>query len=389
MTALRLTPINPPATLGIIGGGQLGNMLATVALQWGYQVLVMDPNPEAPAGRIATKHFCNAYTDVQAIDAFIVQCDRITYEFEHLPKVLIDHLHSLNAPLVPSLKTLEIIQDKYRQKQHLKAHGLPVAPDAEITSLSDLQAFLNQNGECILKCKYGGYDGKGTFFIHQYDKAEEGLQFYGQVPVYAEALVNFTKELSVMVVKSGDVVLTYQVAENEHDRGILIKSVVPASISKELQEKAKAVAQRAIATFNTDGLFCVEQFVTEQGDILINEIAPRAHNSGHYTIEACSVSQYESWMRILAGLPLLAPEQHFHATMLNVLGPQAVTGPYQVEGIEQFALVPQTKLHMYGKSTTEHRRKIGHITALGLSAEEANERAELGLKAIRITPMGM
>ncbi len=384
MATLHLSTLAPPAALGIIGGGQLGSMLATVALQWGYRVIVLDPNPQAPAGRIASQHFCNAYMDFDAVDAFIAQCDRITYEFEHLPIDLINHLKAVKAPLVPSLETLEVIQDKYRQKQHLKAHGLPVAPDCEIHGLESLKDFLAIHQQCILKCKYGGYDGKGTFFIRKEDQVKDGLAFYGDVPVYAEAIVNFEKELSVMVVKSGDVVLTYQVAENVHDQGILIETTVPAVIDLAVQEKAMAIAHQAIATFNTDGLFCVELFLSNANELVINEIAPRAHNSGHYTIEACSVSQYESWLRILAGLPLIEPIQTFNAAMLNVLGPIGVTGAYRICGVDAFAQIPQAKLHMYGKTTSEPRRKIGHVTALGTTNSQALARAKAALQAITI-----
>lgn len=374
-------------TIGIIGGGQLGSMLAAVALQWGFEVTVLDPNPNAPAGRIASKHIVSDYTCEDAIRELVSLSDCITYEFEHLPQPLIGTLKRLKASTVPTLEVLEIIQDKYRQKQHLRAHGLPVAPDCDVANLSDvhdLYRFLGVHQRIIVKCKQGGYDGKGTYFVHDSDQLEAALNYYGNIGIYAEAIINFEKELSLMVVKKGNNLVTYTVAENRHDQGILVQTIVPAAVSESILEKATGIAMAAIETFDTDGLFCVEMFLTAGGDIMINEIAPRAHNSGHYTIEACDTSQYESWMRLVVGMPPVKPLLMSPAAMVNILGPEKLTGAYRVIGLEQFAQIPKTKFHLYKKTQTAPRKKLGHLTSLGATANEALTQAKNALACLEV-----
>jgi len=376
--------IMPPAWIGIIGGGQLGKMLTLAAQNWGYKVVILDPNPASPAGAVAHKHLCYPYEDLEGLALFKALASVITYEFEHLPMAMFDHLEKSNIPIIPSPNTLRVIQDKYLQKCHLKDHGLPVALDQEVKSVDQVKDFMDQFGPGIIKPRLGGYDGKGTYFVREKDQVEGAFDQFKDLDLYIEQLVDFEMEISIMVAKSTDATYTFPVSENIHNQGILITSIVPARISKDLREKAQAIASQAIDSFKSIGLFCVEMFVTRQGDILINEIAPRAHNSGHYTIEACGYSQFDQWLRILTGLPLGQSKVFNPSVMINILGPEARAGLFHLKGLETISSLEDVYFHWYGKVTTSHRRKLGHITVLNPQVDQALEDANRALEALII-----
>ncbi len=369
-----LTPplLAPPSRIGVMGGGQLGKMLAQPAKQMGYKVSVFDPNHKPPAAQVCDTHFEAPYSDHEALTAFAQDIDVVTYEFEHIPIDALKHLESLGKLIVPSIQTLEIIQNKFTQKTHFEDHNLPVAPFKRIDTPNELTEFYQNNGQiCMVKPCYGGYDGKGTFVVRSPEDAEKVFELYKDEPLYVESFVNFTAELSVMVAKSGANTVVYPVSENKHDEGILIESIVPAQITQEIAANAMKVAQNAVSSFSDNGLFCVELFLTTDHELVINEIAPRAHNTGHYTIEACETSQYEQWLRILTGMPLGATTLPNPVVMYNLLGPDTFEGPYRVEGMADTLALEGCNVHIYGKPFSANRKKLGHLTTTAATIEEA------------------
>lgn len=382
----KFNVVMPPAWIAIIGGGQLGKMLTLTAQNRGYKVLVLDPNPQAPAGAVAHKHLSYAYDDPEGHALLGALASVITYEFEHLPMPILEALTTTGVPIIPSLETLALIQDKYLQRSHLRAHKLPLAEDRPIDRAQDLYDFLEDKpGGCILKPRKGGYDGKGTYFIYGAKDVLKGLDHFQGHNLYAEALVDFHMEVSVMVAKSQDQTLTYPVAENHHDQGILRTSYVPARLSDTLMKKASQLAQKAVDTFDSIGLFCVEMFVESSGDILINEIAPRAHNSGHYTLEACPSSQFDQWLRIITGMALARVSLYKPSVMVNILGPQDQGGLIGLDGLDKISPMEDVFFHWYNKTHSESRRKLGHITAINQDLTQAETLAQGALKALKIT----
>ena len=365
--------IMPGAMLGVLGGGQLGRMFVMAAQQMGYRVTVLDPLPDSPAGRTADDFICADYADQSALEKLSSQCAAITTEFENIPANSLRKL-AKSCVVSPDAYSVSIAQNRIAEKQFLGTNGFAIAPFAVIQQQDD---FATQDAADllpgILKVSQFGYDGKG-----QKSAADETelLAAYAQLnhPVCVlEKFMPLKSELSVVVARGGDGELKiFPVSENQHVNGILDISVVPARISQELAEQAQAIACKIAEKLNYQGVLCVEFFVLQNDELLINEIAPRPHNSGHYSINACVTSQFEQQVRTLCGLPLGDTKQHCAAVMVNLLG------DLWQNGAPDWNLVlrnPSAKLHLYGKIEARPGRKMGHYTVLSTDIDTALQQA--------------
>ena len=382
-----MQPLGPGATLGVLGGGQLGAMFTRAALQLGYQVAVWDPDPDAPAHRLANRSFPAAFTDSSFYREFSQLVSAVTFEWENVPASLCDQLSQI-CPVRPSGSVLRVIQDRIDQKQFLQAQGLPVPSFSVVTDPAQLAGVVQAFG-CAVICKTAtaGYDGKGQWTIRQpADIAAVEVALRAMVPVGArwivESLVDYARELSVLVVRSakGEHRL-YPVVENRHEAGILRVTVAPALVSPEVVTQAKELALHAVEALGGIGVFCVELFQLHGDRLLINEIAPRPHNSGHYTLDACTVSQFEQQVRALCGLPLGEVRLLCPAAMVNLIG-HDVEKITSADGCKALLTIPGAELHLYGKRTVRPGRKMGHVTFLAESADEAMGRTSQLVKLL-------
>lgn len=359
MILLSKTYLLPNSTIGIIGGGQLGRMMALAAKAMGYKVIVLDPTVDAPCGQVADEQIVANYTDLNALKELAERSDVVTYEFENVDN---DALHSIeNSVRIPQgSELLSITQDRILEKAYLESLNINLAPYAVIVDRDDIEQHINSLGyPAVLKTTQGGYDGKGQYVIQSeedIDKAVELLRFGTCV---LEAWIPFEREVSVIVARNSDgQIETFPVAENDHKNNILHTTVVPAALDEESIHEAEAIAVKLAEYLHLEGVLAVEMFVTGSGAIYVNELAPRPHNSGHYTIEACNISQFTQHIRAIAGLPLLKPELLRPAMMVNILG-------QHVDGVnEVLAEHPDWFVHYYGKQEAKIDRKMGHITVL-------------------------
>jgi 5-(carboxyamino)imidazole ribonucleotide synthase len=379
-----VTPILPGSTIGIVGGGQLGRMFAMEARRMGYRVVVWDPAADSPAAAIADETIVAPFHDAEAALELARRSDVVTLEWENAD---VDTLRALEAvvPVRPGPGVLEVAQHRIREKDAARRLGVPTADYRAVDSLDDLHAALNEVGvPAVLKTARGGYDGKGQAVIR--DPAEAEAAFRSVAPEGAElileAFVRFRMEISVVCARgpSGEIVC-FPVGENEHRGGILHSTVAPARISPELAEEARRIACALAEGLEVVGLLAVEMFVGEDDVIRMNEIAPRPHNSGHYTWEACPASQFEQQLRAVCGLPLGSAELLRPAAMVNLMGDDAGTGLGRA-GTADMMAVPMAALHLYGKAESRPGRKMGHVTALGDTADEALERADGAWRAL-------
>ncbi|MBC2025421.1 5-(carboxyamino)imidazole ribonucleotide synthase [Listeria booriae] len=353
------TYLLPNSTIGIIGGGQLGRMMALAAKAMGYKVIVLDPTVDAPCAQVADEQIVANYTDLNALKELAEKSDVVTYEFENVDN---DALHSIeNSVRIPQgSELLSITQDRILEKAYLESLNINLAPYAVIVDRDDIEQHINSLGyPAVLKTTQGGYDGKGQYVIHSeedIDKAVELLRFGTCV---LEAWIPFEREVSVIVARNSEgQIETFPVAENDHKNNILHTTVVPAALDEESIHEAEAIAVKLAEYLHLEGVLAVEMFVTGSGAIYVNELAPRPHNSGHYTIEACNISQFTQHIRAIAGLPLLKPELLRPAMMVNILG-------QHVDGVnEVLAEHPDWFVHYYGKQEAKIDRKMGHITVL-------------------------
>ena len=364
--------IPPGAWLGLLGGGQLGRMFCMAAQSMGYRVAVLDPGAESPAGTVADLHIRRDYLDPQGLEELARLCKGVTTEFENVPAKALEFLagHCLVSPMAASVA---IAQDRIREKQFIASAGVGVAPHLVVRHATDLDAPDASLFPGILKVARLGYDGKGQARVATAEEARVAFAEFGNVPCVLEKRMQLKTEISVVVARARDAsVAIFPVAENEHKGGILDTSVVPARIGDQLAEVARSYALRIAAALDYVGVLCVEFFVLEDGSLLVNEIAPRPHNSGHYTIDACVTSQFEQQARVLAGLPLGDTRQHTPAVMLNILG-ESWRGSHAGEPPhwEQLLAHGSAKLHLYGKSQARPGRKMGHVTVLGTTLTEA------------------
>ncbi|MBC2171050.1 5-(carboxyamino)imidazole ribonucleotide synthase [Listeria booriae] len=353
------TYLLPNSTIGIIGGGQLGRMMALAAKAMGYKVIVLDPTVDAPCAQVADEQIVANYTDLNALKELAEKSDVVTYEFENVDN---DALHSIeNSVRIPQgSELLSITQDRILEKAYLESLNINLAPYAVIVDRDDIEQHINSLGyPAVLKTTQGGYDGKGQYVIQSeedIDKAVELLRFGTCV---LEAWIPFEREVSVIVARNSEgQIETFPVAENDHKNNILHTTVVPAALDEESIHEAEAIAVKLAEYLHLEGVLAVEMFVTGSGAIYVNELAPRPHNSGHFTIEACNISQFTQHIRAIAGLPLLKPELLRPAMMVNILG-------QHVDGVnEVLAEHPDWFVHYYGKKEAKIDRKMGHITVL-------------------------
>ncbi|HEY9406243.1 MAG TPA: 5-(carboxyamino)imidazole ribonucleotide synthase [Nitrososphaera sp.] len=382
-----LLAIDRPLRVGIIGGGQLGKMIAHEAKRMALEVIILDPTRECPASSIADELIVADFKDEDAIMRLAAESDVLTYEIELANSIALQTLELKRYPVRPTPETLHIIQNKFRQKSFLRNHKINVADFELVTSEDHLYQLCENFGfPVMLKSCENSYDGRGNLLISSPDQVPNAFKYFSNNPIMVEKFVPFTKEISIMVARnpSGEVA-SFPVAENIHKNSILDTSIVPAGINREVQLKAKKMAEKTMHVMKGSGIFGIEMFVTEIGDVLINEIAPRPHNSGHYTNEACSISQFEQHLRAVLDLPLIKPELLCPAVMVNILGKEHMNGSYVINGLKQVLSIPGVKLYVYGKKTSKPGRKLGHITATGRTVEEALMRATKARTAIELT----
>lgn len=356
--------ILPGATLGMLGGGQLGRMFTAAARTMGYHVIVLDPNPESPAGDLATDHVCAEYGDPSALEYFARTCAAITTEFENVPAAALDQLAS-SCVVRPSANAVAIAQDRIREKSFLREFEFPVVNFAVVRSEADLEVALAFIGlPALLKVSRFGYDGKGQARVSSLHEARAAWDLMDHEPCVLEELLTLEAEISVVLARGADgEIAAFPVAQNVHRHGILDLSIVPTRVSAAVQQEAVALAQVISERLEYVGVLAVEYFVFADGRLVVNEIAPRPHNSGHYTLDACVTSQFEQQVRALCGLPLGPTRLLTPAVMVNLLGDLwSPTGDEPNWG----ALLsdPRIKLHLYGKKDPRPGRKMGHFTCV-------------------------
>lgn len=368
----KVRRIVPPQAIGIIGAGQLGKMLAQEAKQMGYKVVVLDPKPHAPAGQICDEQIVAEFSDYGAVERLAMKTQVLTYEFEHIDAGVLEKVEEIGYTVYPSSKTLKLIQNKYEQKCMLEAAAIATSTFEAVESVEQLKAFFEAHGgNVVIKACKGGYDGKGNWFVTDAADIEPLYEKIGHLPLYVEAFFNYTKEISVIYARGDAGVKVFPIAENTHDEGILITSKVPAAIDAAVEARAVALAEKVATAIDDYGVFCVEMFVGEDGDVVVNEIAPRPHNTGHYTIEGCNISQYGQLLRVMTGMPLSDVRLLSPCVMHNILGTPGTTGTYYVKGIEKALMHDDCYLHLYGKPETAPRKKMGHVTVLDADVEAA------------------
>jgi len=372
-------------TIGIVGGGQLGRMLTLAAQPLGFNVVVINPTAFSPAAQVGAREIIAGLYDPAALTQLAELSDYITIEIEHLDANALQAIAELGKPVNPAPKTIALIQDKLAQKQALQQAGIATAPFEAIETVADASAALEKfGGKMLLKTRHGAYDGRGNMVIQSAEDLDQAFSRFEGKQLYAEGFVPFTKELAVMVARSMDgAVAVYPVVETIHERNICVEVLAPAPVEQGVHEKAEAMAREVADMLEGAGMFGIELFLTESGEVLVNEIAPRVHNSGHYTMDASRTSQFEQHIRAVSGLPLGDPAMTAPAAvMINILGER--DGPTKIEGLKEALAVSGVSVHLYGKSPTKVDRKMGHINATGNTLEEARERAEQARKLLSI-----
>lgn len=361
--------IMPGAMLGVLGGGQLGRMFATAAQQMGYRVTVLDPAADSPAARSADRFICADYTDQAALENLGQECAAITTEFENIPAASLRRL-SERCVVRPDAHSVAIAQNRVAEKKFLADNGFAVAPFAVIRQQHDIVTNPTEHLlPGILKVSQFGYDGKGQKSVATQQDLQAAYAQLNQPVCVLEKFLPLQCEISVVVARGSDGrIEMFPVAENQHVHGILDISIVPARIPRPLAQQAQAIACQVAERLNYQGVLCVEFFVVQHDELLVNEIAPRPHNSGHYSIDACVTSQFEQQVRILCDLPLGETTQHSAAVMVNLIGDLWQGGVPDWHAVLQHS---SAKLHLYGKSEARPGRKMGHFTVLGADVDEA------------------
>ena len=348
------TPLPPGSVIGILGGGQLARMIALAAAPHGFSCHIYAPEEDSPAFQVAAAKTIAAYDDFKALEAFARAVDVVTYEFENVPGDTAAFLDAL-VPVAPGVAALKTAQDRIAEKSFIAALGIPVAPFAEISDLATLEQALARIGRpAVLKTRRFGYDGKGQVKIQAETDPATAFSSIGHQPAILEGFVRFEKEISVIAARNwAGQVAVFDVPENHHENHILRTSTVPASLSPAVAEKAMGFGSRIIAALDYVGVIGVEMFVAGD-DVIVNEIAPRVHNSGHWTMDACQASQFEQHVRAVCGWPLGSPERHSDVVMTNILGDE-------IARWRELAAEPGVHLHLYGKRQARQGRKMGHF----------------------------
>ena len=350
-------PLAPGSTIGILGGGQLGRMLALAAGQLGFKCHIFAPEEDSPAFQVSAAHTVAGYHDFAALEVFASKVDVITYEFENVPSDTASFLES-QAVLAPSSAALKTAQDRIDEKTFIAGLGIPVAPFVAVNSEADLHDAIARIGRpAVLKTRRFGYDGKGQTRIAADTSTGVAWAEIGKAPAILEGFISFNKEISVIAARGwGGVIAVYDVPENHHENHILKTSTVPAGISRATAEEAREVARAIIGALDYVGVMGIEMFVAGT-KLIVNEIAPRVHNSGHWSQDACLVSQFEQHIRAICGWPLGSTERHSNVVMHNILGPESARWA-------EYGASAHTGVHFYGKAEARRGRKMGHINVL-------------------------
>lgn len=360
-------------------------MLTLAALPLGFRVVVVNPAPNGPAAQVGAEEIVGDLYDPTTLKQLAERSDFITIEIEHLDIDALEAIEKLGKKVNPTSATLRIIQDKLKQKEFLNEAGVPVAPFVGIDSKDSAVKALKQfGGKMLLKTRFGAYDGRGNMVVESGDDIEKAFKKFGDAKLYAEKFIPFRKELAVMAARNtkGEIAL-YPVVETIHERNINIEVLAPAEIQESTQKNALEVARSVTEILQGAGMFGIEMFLTKSGDVLVNEIAPRVHNSGHYTLDASKTSQFEQHIRAITGMPLGDTSLTVPAAvMVNILGEH--DRPTNVKGLDEVSLIPATNIHLYGKSPTKIDRKMGHITSTGETIAQAGDRARKARKVISI-----
>jgi 5-(carboxyamino)imidazole ribonucleotide synthase len=382
-----LQPILPGSVIGVLGSGQLGRMFAIAARRMGYRVHTFSPETDTPTGQVADVEIKAHYDDLISVRDFASGVDVVTFEFENVPAATAQAAAEC-APVRPDGAVLHTTQNRLREKTFLRNHGFPVTPFKAVNSLEDLKSGLNEFGyPAVLKTAGFGYDGKGQTKIKNADQAEAALAAAGRQEMILEAWVDFACELSVIGARGIDGSFTHWgVIQNDHRNHILDLSIAPASLPPEIERGAIEIARAVLEQLDVVGVLCVEFFLTRDGRLLINELAPRPHNSGHLTFDACVTSQFEQQLRAVCGLPLGSTELLRPAAMANLLGDlwPCVRGEMGEPNWAAALRFPYVKLHLYGKLTPKPGRKMGHLTAMAESADEAAKLVRAAREALNM-----
>jgi len=370
--------------LGIVGGGQLGRMLALAAIPLGFEVIVLDPTPHCPAA-VAAKQIIGSFKDTPAILDLAAQVDFITFEIESANAAALQILQAQGKAINPQPHMLALIKDKLAQKQFYQRHHIPCAQFVAVDNKQDIlraaQAFTYP---ILLKARFDAYDGRGNMVICNENEIDIALEKLGHKNLYAEQFVPFVKELAVMVARDvSQNVRSYPVVETVQKHNICHTVIAPAPVNLHIAKQAKQLAEQLVGHLQGAGVFGVEMFLTDNGNILLNEIAPRVHNSGHYTMEACITSQFAQHVRAVCGLPLGdATMQVPVAVMMNILGQRH--GRADAQGLANALAISDVAVHLYGKIETKAERKMGHITAIADDVATATAKAQQALNAMSI-----
>ena len=368
--------IKPPAMLGMLGGGQLGKFFVEAAHHLGYEVTVLDPDQESPAGKIADDHICNSFSDKSSLDLMVKNCEAISTEFENIPSETISYLEK-KVRTHPNALAISIVQRRIQEKEFIKNLELPIGPCEPINSIESFSEFENKDlFPAILKQSKFGYDGKGQHQVNSISEVKAVLNGSNENEFILEKKLNLDKEISVVLTRSsGGLSEIFPVIENQHEAGILDLSIIPARVSENFKKKAVSYALKIAKNLNYVGTIAVEFFISD-GQLYVNEIAPRPHNSGHFTLDACNVSQFDLQVLSLVDKSLIEINLEKNAVMLNLLGDLWLkNGEPETPNFEEIK-GPGINIHLYGKNLPRSGRKMGHITVVGERLEDLINKAE-------------
>ncbi|MBD7940964.1 5-(carboxyamino)imidazole ribonucleotide synthase [Brevundimonas guildfordensis] len=352
-------PLPPGSTLGILGGGQLGRMLAQAAERLGFDVVILDPQPDCPAARVSRAQITAPYDDPDALQALGRLCDVVTFEFENVPAASVETLAEAGALVAPGPTALAVAQDRVDEKTYLNAVGAPTVDFAAVTTLDDLTAAIDRLGlPALLKTRREGYDGKGQVWIRDAADAQAAFDAIGRRPAVLEAAAVFNRELSVIAARGRDgAVAVYPLGDNVHQNGVLKTTTAPAAVDPATQGRAEAIAAAVLDGLDYIGVMGIELFDMGSGELLVNEVAPRVHNTGHWTQDGCVCDQFEQHVRAVVGWPLGPSNAHARIEMTNLLGDE-------VEQWRTLAAEPNARLHLYGKHDARPGRKMAHVNRI-------------------------
>lgn len=352
-------PLPPGSVIGILGGGQLGRMLTLAAARLGFDTAILTPEPDAPASRLASHVIVGAYDDPEALAQLAKVASVVTYEFENVPAAAVARLVEMGVEVAPGALALAVAQDRVEEKAFLNGQGVETVAYRGASTAQAAQAAIEELGAPVLmKTRRDGYDGKGQRWVEQVSDVVEAFEALGSVPVILEGRADFVRELSIIAARGrGGEVAVYPMGENHHEHGVLRRTLAPAEVSKSLAVKAEQIAAKILSGLDYVGVVGIELFELRDRRLLVNEIAPRVHNTGHWTQDGCEVDQFEQHIRAVAGWPLGPARAVARVEMLNLLGDEA-------GGWARFAAEPETRIHLYGKRDAKPGRKMGHVNRI-------------------------